>query len=133
ARIVGQCGRHLANFPAPVARFDDFAGELVAKDGPVRNNEYAGMGRVQVGAADAAIMNLENDLAAAGLRIFHVFDAQRFAQFVKNGGLHLCRSSCRGGSDLEWTSPVFRPTISAYNRLAGSGCPSPNRTANSVW
>src|SRR5271156_6621136 len=99
-RVIRQCGRHFADLPVRRPRFNDLACELVTKDGPVRNDEDPGMSRVQVGAADAAIMNLENDLAGASLGIFHVFDAQRLAQLMKNGGLHFCSSSGLAGPIL---------------------------------
>jgi hypothetical protein len=44
---------------------------------------------MQIGAADAAIMDLQDDFASAGLRLGHGLDLKRLAEFVKDGGLHV--------------------------------------------
>ena len=60
----------------------------MAQDGAIRDNESARMGRVEVGAADAAVMDLEDQLARPRLRRRHGLDGKRFTQFVEDGGFH---------------------------------------------
>ena len=88
ARIVGERGNYFADFPSWRAGFHDLAREFMAQNRAVGHDENAGVGRVQVGAADAAIVDLENDLPRSGLGLGDVLDGQRSAQFMEYGGFH---------------------------------------------
>ena len=56
------------------AHLDDGPGELVAEDLAVRHHQRARLGRVQVGAADPAILDLDEEVAGAHRRLFDLFD-----------------------------------------------------------
>jgi hypothetical protein len=88
ARVIGKRRGHIADLPSGSAGFHDLAREFMTQNGAVRHHENAGMGRVQVGAADAAIVDLQNDLPGSGLGLGDVLDGERSAQFVEYGGFH---------------------------------------------
>ena len=75
---VDRHGCHVvADLPVPAhfcTRLHDGSGKLVAQDLAVRHHQRARLGRVQVGAADAAELDLDQEVAGADGRLIHLLD-----------------------------------------------------------
>ena len=90
AAIVAGIDRHggdqLAELPfiaGIIADFDDLAGKFMAEDHAVRHHQVAGLRRMQVRAANAAIFDLDHHIARAQLRLVDLFNRQGRAYFMK--------------------------------------------------
>src|SRR5208337_1547349 len=77
-------------------------------------------GRVQVGVADAARLDLDQDLVGLHLRNGDVLDHQRLAELVDNGRLHRLLRLCHDGSSFVENGDNYGP--------AGGGEGYPART-----
>src|SRR5262249_5351320 len=89
---VGQAGDALAGLPLAFdggADLDDLAGEFVAHDAAAGQRLDRGrLGHVQVGAANAAVLNFEDEIGRPAFGVGNCLDNERFARFLEDGGAH---------------------------------------------
>src|SRR5207245_2673450 len=70
------------------AKFDDFAGILMSRYGTGRKIPLVPLCQMQIGAADAATMDLDDHVVRSGLRIGQSLERERSAESLVNGCLH---------------------------------------------
>ena len=96
---VDRHGRHLvADLPVRArlrAHLDDGPRKLMTEDLSVRHHERARLGRVQIGAADAAVFDLDQEIAGAHGRLVDLLDRQGIADASEHRCFHLSPSSIR--------------------------------------
>ncbi|MGY4623547.1 hypothetical protein ACVWY3_001303 [Bradyrhizobium sp. USDA 4486] len=88
-------------------RGDDAGSLMAGNEGRHRLHRPVAVGGVQVGVADAARFDLDQDLARTGLRHRHILDHQRLAELFDDGGFH-GRHESAPLQELEQTSDAVR-------------------------
>ena len=88
-------GHVIADLPVAshvTAHLHDCPGELVTQDLALRHHQRARLGGVQVGAADPAILDLDEEIAWAHGRLVHLLDRQGIADPLEHRCFHLSPS-----------------------------------------
>ena len=88
AGVVGHGRCQFADLPAGRAGFDNLTGELMTQHRAGRHDEGAMLGRMKVGAADAAIVDSQDQAAGLACRLRDVMNFQRFSDTVEDGSTH---------------------------------------------